>query len=191
MSKLTNALFFLLMFCASTYAQEWKTYVNEFGQHNAQASATGKSPDGPITTIFNLRCKPKEHIVLSYVVRGVSDIKYFKFQDFEGPTAKAALKKLVTIKVQTKSETILVRTSVSGSRGFYPETNAFQFEIASGNPKVKNNISRILNAILHDPLKISITVQSDSDRKKTLNTEFSSTNASNSVTHMLKGCGKP
>jgi hypothetical protein len=192
MKKLIQVTFLIWTFCTSVWAQDWKVYVNTYGQYNAQVSAISKTPDGPITAILNLRCKTKNFVVFSYVIQRISKVKFFDFNDFEGPDAKANGKRLVSIKMQTKKGAIYIKTAVSGSRGFYPETDAFQFGIAGGNPKAKNNISRILNGILKEGTSmISITVQSYNHRKKTFYTEFSTSNASNSVTQMLKGCGEP
>lgn len=191
MKKLIQVTFLIWAFCISVPAQDWKVSVDDYGQHHAQVSGVSNTPDGPVTTILHLSCNKKKIVVFEYVVQKISKAKFFNFHDFEGPTAKANGKRLVRVKMQTKKGTVYMNFAVSGSRGFYPETDAFRFGIAGGNPEAKNTISRIMNGILKEGASmISVTVLSYGERKKSFYTEFSTSKASNSVKQMLKECGE-
>ena len=113
-----STLLALLAFLSAAPLQaDWKYAVKPNDLRSATTTATGTSPDGPIKTTLNVEYSPgKEGVLtLDFIVAGAEKMKGFGFEEFEGPDAPAAKRKLTSFTVEKAGgKPLAVQVKVAG-----------------------------------------------------------------------------
>ena len=177
-------LVLLALLAAGPLHADWK-YVT---QHNrpdiASTTATGKSPDGPIQTTFNVEYSPGKTGVLTvdFVVAGAAKMKGFGFDDFEGPDAPAAKRKLTRVTVEKPGgKPVTVNLTVAG---WYLD-HSFHFAANEEN-KNPGDVLKVVRALQAGATRVSVTVTDLHDAKKSLHAEFASADPSAALAKLMK-----
>jgi hypothetical protein len=200
MRKIIFATFIGVIFCMNGNAQDWHYSLEEHSKsHISKVTGNGETEGKQFRAILELaiNCTNKRQVIIKYSILEISKLKEFNFDDFAGPTARVGNRKMLTVKIKSPQREFSFIPSVAGGYGYFPFSGGYKSPPISdgftfsfyGENNGKSNISKLLKSVLSGASKISLTLQSYSDRKKTLYTDFSTTGASNAITQMLKGCG--
>ncbi|MBI3652613.1 MAG: hypothetical protein HY231_16450 [Acidobacteria bacterium] len=191
MKKIISTTGLLLLLAATSLAQDWKSHSEPYGLRTAQVAAEGITPDGAAHTTLTIQCASGKGAMASiiYSVIGADKMKRFRFEDFEGPDAVAASKKLTTIQVvYSTGEAVSEKTQVSGS---FSDSDTFAFEL-SAQAKLASEVTRLTTAMAApNAAKIIVTVQDNKNPQHTLQTEFPVGGATSAVNETMKGCNAP
>ena len=153
---------------------------NEADVRVARVTADGMTPSGPAETTLQLRCSDWSKGVLSleYAVSGFEKIRGFSFDNFEGPDAPAARRKLAAVRVRTPRGEVTVRKRVAG---YLTQPGVFAFSI----DRLDHRLSK---EIIGGRSKIAFTVHDSRDRNKSITSEFPAFGESGAVAKAMTGC---
>jgi hypothetical protein len=167
-------------------AQEWRQSSAD-GVQIAQISAQGMTPSGATETKLILKCRAGKDgaISLVYRINGVDKIKGFNFDDFEGPDAVAANRKLTTFTVQSAEGNLAINTAL-GAYYSGEEKDSFDFEFSALNNS-HGDLRRLINALMKGATKIVVKVQDSKDKSKFLQTEFPTAGSAAAISAAMKG----
>jgi hypothetical protein len=205
--KISYRLILLVAICLYadllTYGQQWQYKLHDkIGDNTAQVFANGATPDGRVKTTLEIKygCRSPKLFLLEYIITGALEMKNFNFNDFDGSAAPVYMRKklkLMTVKLRFKSGYENLKIRVIGLPEPDPDNNekeVFAFtklEYIGNEFKYGSDVSRLVKALQKNPLSISVSVQSYSDRSKVIRTEFSVAGLSTALTKILRACDKP
>jgi hypothetical protein len=167
-------------------AATWQFTEGTDGLRSATTWTQGRTPVGQVPMKLEVRCRPGPDGVASivYSVRGAQDMPNFNFDDFVGPDAPAAKRKLGTIRVVALRRDVSVTTSMTGS---YLEDGTFAFNLSA--PLVgRNEVKWLTDAMILGAVLVVVTVQDPRDSKRRIYAQFQASNASVPVTNTMDGC---
>ncbi|MCC6611505.1 MAG: hypothetical protein IT515_17765 [Burkholderiales bacterium] len=167
-------------------AATWRFTEGADGVRSATTWAQGQTPAGQVPMKLEVRCRPGPDGVASIVtsVRGAQGMPSFNFDDFLGPDAPAAKRKLGTIRVVALRRDVSVSTSMTGS---YLEDGTFAFNLSA--PLVgRNEVKWLTDAMILGAVLIVVTVQDPRDPRRRIQAQFQASNASVPVTNTMDGC---
>ncbi len=173
MTMIPNAL--LATFCragalvafaaTSAYAQtgQWSPLITTNGTSTLTYTAEAPILRKPGKFTVSFYCNPYNDKVsigalgFDLTVAKAPTLTSFNFDDFEGPDATAAAKKLVEVIVKRGGKTTL--TMKERASGSYQENDAFMFGVSNLNRDAKNDIKTLLRELAAgaDSVKIAIT----------------------------------
>jgi len=174
----------LALLSAGPLHADWKYSVKPNDLRTATTTATGTSPAGPIKATLNVEYSPgkKGVLTLDFIVAGAEKMKGFGFDDFEGPDAAAAKRKLTTISVEKPGgKPLTVQVTVAG---WYLD-DAFHFAANEAN-KNPADILKLVRTMQAGATKVSVTVQDLNDAKKNLHADFTIEDPAAALTKLLK-----
>jgi hypothetical protein len=153
----------------------WKSASLDGGTRNLayQSTATLLGKATPI--IVNFFCNPTQSKVargtlgIEVQIGNVTELKAFRFQDFEGPDALTNGKKLLKVVAERANAPALSFDSLVS--GWVPDDKKFSFGIASESRLTKSNERRLLQALASDVTKLRIIVTDPKDAKQKLEIE--------------------
>lgn len=177
-------LILLALLAVSPLRADWKYVAKSNGPCMATTTATGTSPDGPIKATLNVEYSSgkKGVLTLDFVVAGAFKMKGFGFEEFEGPDAPAAKRKLTRITVEKPGgKPLTVNVTVAG---WYLD-DSFHF---AANEENKNpaDVLKAVRAMQAGATKVSVTVVDLHDARKTLHADFASADPSAALAKLLK-----
>jgi len=167
-------------------ATTWYFSENPNGLRSATTWAQGRTPSGQVPMKLEVRCRPGPDGVASIIfsVRGAQAIHTFTFDDFEGPDAPAAKRKLSTIRVVALRRDVSVTTSLTGS---YLEDGTFAFNLSA--PLVgRNEVKWLTDAIILGSLLVVVTIEDPRNAKRRIYAQFQASSAAVPVTNTMDGC---
>ena len=116
----------------------------------------------PTTVMVSFYCDPvttreaSGALGFDIYVDAVAQLKPFHFDDFEGPDATAASRKLLQVIVERKSKPALTFTSAVS--GWIPDSGKFAFGLADLSRRTSSPARSILRALADDAQTLRITI---------------------------------
>jgi hypothetical protein len=167
-------------------ASTWHFSESANGLRSATTWAQGSTPAGQVPMKLEVRCRPGPEGVASiiYSVRWAQNMPNFNFDDFVGPDAPAAKRKLGSVRVVALRRDVSVTTSMTGS---YLEDGTFAFNLSA--PLVgRNEVKWLTDAMILGAVLVVVTIQDPRDSKRRIHAQFQASNASVPVTNTMDGC---
>jgi hypothetical protein len=154
----------IVLFASVAFAdEEWETRIQKNGLRTARSIALATTPDGNFGATLSIECQPGLNGTISmiYTVDQADRIKRFPFDEFEGPDAPLATKKLGQIEVRSKTGRVTLQKELAGyfasSRAF-----AFSFSVPAGQ---KNEVTQMLDKIIQGAGTVSFCVLTETPAK--------------------------
>lgn len=131
-------------------AEEWETKVQQNGLRTATSIALATTPNGSVGSTLAFQCQPGSDGALSviYTIHQPEKVILFPFDDFEGPDAPNATKKLGQVQVFLRAgKTISKVTLQKELSGYYATAKAFafSFSVPAGQ---KNEVTQLMERII-------------------------------------------
>jgi len=186
LSMLGAALALAATVAPARAASTWHFAEGANGLRSATTWAQGRTPAGQVPMKLEVRCRPGPDGVASiiYSVRGAQALRNFSYEDFEGPEAPAAKRKLGTIRVVALRRDVSVTTSFTGS---YQEDGTFAFNLSA--PLVgRNEVKWLTDAMILGAVLVVVTIQDPRDSKRRIHAQFQASSAAVPVTNTMDGC---
>lgn len=158
----------VLLVASVSYAdEEWETSVKKNGLRTAHSVALATTPYGNVASTMAFECQPGTNGTLSFVytIHQPQKIIQFPFDQFEGPDAPAATKKLGQIQVHVKSGKGISKITLQKELSGYfasAEAFAFSFSVPAGQ---KNEVTQLLERIIQGAGTMSFCVLTETPVK--------------------------
>jgi len=157
----------LLSASVASAAEEWETKVQKNGLRTAQSVALATTPSGSVASTLAFECQPGSDGTLSvvYTIHQPDKIIQFPFDQFEGPDAPAATKKLGQIQVHLRTDKGISKVTLQKElSGYFANADAFafSFSVPAGQ---KNEVTQLLERIIQGAGTMSFCVLTETPIK--------------------------
>lgn len=158
----------VLLVASLSFADEnWETKVQSNGLRTARSVALATTPNGSVASTLAFECQPGSDGTISvvYTIHQPEKVIQFPFDQFEGPDAPAATKKLGQIQVHVKSGKGISKVTLQKELSGYfatPEAFAFSFSVPAGQ---KNEVAQLLERIIQGAGTMSFCVLTETPIK--------------------------
>jgi hypothetical protein len=158
----------VLLVASLSFADEnWETTVQSNGLRTARSVALATTPNGSVASTLVFECQPGSDGTLSvvYTIHQPQKVILFPFEQFEGPDAPAATKKLGQIQVHLRTGKAISKVTLQKElSGYYATADAFafSFSVPAGQ---KNEVTQLMDKIIQGAGTISFCVLTDTPVK--------------------------
>ena len=182
-------LIVVLFFCSIENAsEEWETKVHKNGLRTATSIALAVTPNGSVGSTLAFQCQPGADGTLSmvYTIHQPEKVILFPFDQFEGPDAPNATKKLGQIQVFLRTGKSISKVTLQKELSGYFATAkafAFSFSVPAGQ---KNDVTRLLERITQGAGTMSFCVLTETPIK--ICSDFILRNSEKKIAETVKPC---
>lgn len=168
----------------------WRTTISDSKILTAAVTTGGKTPTGEAQTMFQLQCRADSHQIaaINYIVLDASEIKGFKFSDFEGPDAPVKLKKLIEFRAVSPGGSLIFRVSAAGYYNNAGERIGFYLTTYPNTQR--GNVARLARMIAKGSTEVTVIVHGYRNNRKTIETTFPAMDAASAAAKTFSGCLK-
>jgi hypothetical protein len=178
----------VFMVSVASASDEWETKVAKNGLRTAHSVALATTPDGNVASTLAFECQPGSDGTISvvYTIHQPEKIIQFPFDQFEGPDAPAATKKLGQIQVHVKTGKGISKITLQKELSGYFATAdafAFSFSVPAGQ---KNEVTQLLERIIQGAGTMSFCVLTETPVK--ICSDFILRDSEKKIAEMVKPC---
>ena len=179
----------LLLFASVASAdEEWETKVQRNGLRTARSIALATTPNGSVGSTLAFECQPGTDGTLSlvYTIHQPQKVVLFPFDQFEGPDAPAATKKLGQIQVFLRTDKGISKVTLQKELSGYFATAdafAFSFSVPAGQ---KNEVTQLVGRIIQGAGTMSFCVLTETPVK--MCSDFILRDSEKKIAEMVKPC---
>ncbi len=178
----------LFMASIASAAEEWETKVQKNGLRTATSIALAVTPNGSVASTLAFECQPGSDGTLSmvYTIHQPEKVILFPFDQFEGPDAPNATKKLGRIQVFLRIDKTISKVTLHKElSGYYATSKAFAFSLSAPAGQ-KNDVTQLLERIIQGAGTMSFCVLTETPVK--LCSDFILRDSEKKIGESIKPC---